>query len=43
MKAFVSGILVTVVVSIGAWAVLGQLEYSAGDVYSSEQGSVRLD
>lgn len=43
MKAFVSGLVVMVVVSVGAWVVLDQLEYSASDVFSSEQGSVRLD
>lgn len=43
MKAFLAGIVVMVVVSVGAWAVLDQLDYAASDVFSSEQGSVRLD
>jgi hypothetical protein len=41
MKAFISGVLLMVVISVIAWAALDQLGMSAGDVFTSKQ-SVRL-
>jgi len=41
MKAFWGGILLMVVISVAAWAVLDSLGMSAGNVYSSQE-SVRL-
>jgi hypothetical protein len=42
MKAFWSGMLMMVVISVLAWAVLGIVDMSAEGVFTSGQGSVRL-
>lgn len=43
MRAFVLGIAVMTIISVGAWFVLTQeLDYSAAAVYQSDHGSVRL-
>jgi|GEM_PF-2850956 len=41
MKAFWGGVIVMVIISVGAWAVLGTVGMSASDVYASDR-SVRL-
>lgn len=41
MKAFLSGMLLMVVISVIAWAVLDTVGMSASDVFTSG-GSVRL-
>lgn len=42
MKAFWSGVLLMLVFSVLAWAVLGTIDMSAQGVFTSGQGSVRL-
>ena len=42
MRAFWSGVLLMMVISVLAWAVLGTIDMSAQSVFSSGQGSVRL-
>lgn len=42
MRAFWSGVLLMVVISVLAWAVLGTIDMSSQGTYSSGQGSVRL-
>ncbi len=42
MKAFLTACAVTILVGVGAWAVLGSIDMSASDVYVSHNGSVRL-
>ena len=41
MKAFLGGVVLMVVISAAAWAVLDNVGMSASDVFTS-QGSVRL-
>ena len=42
MKAFLSGVGVMIVLAVVAWFGLDQLGMSAGEVYSSPNGTVRL-
>lgn len=42
MKAFLSGVVLMIVVSAVAWLVLDSLPYGAEDVFTSGRGSVRL-
>ena len=42
MKAFLMGVGAMVVITIAAAAGLGALDMSAGSVYSSTSGNVRL-
>jgi hypothetical protein len=42
MRAFWSGILLMVVISVLAWAVLGTIDMSSQGMFTSGQGSVRL-
>ncbi|WP_280176932.1 hypothetical protein [Roseibium aquae] len=44
MNAFLAGIVACAAITIGAWYVMThQLDYSASQVYSSANGTVRLD
>lgn len=42
MKAFWAGVVAIIVLTVGAWAILDQVDMSSRDVYSSSHGSVRL-
>ena len=41
MKAMLMGFVAMAVIAVGAWYALGQMGFSAADVYSGE--NVRLD
>lgn len=44
MKAFVSGVALCAIISVGAWFVLTQaMDFSSATVYRTNPDSVRLD
>ncbi len=42
MKAFITSLIVMAVIAVGAALGLGAVDMSAGSIYSSEAGNVRL-
>lgn len=42
MRAFWASVVAIIVISVGAWAILGTIDMSSQDVYTSTRGSVRL-
>ena len=42
MKAFIGGIAVMIVISVGAAVVLDSMDFSSQDRFTSTNGSVRL-
>ena len=43
MKSVVVGIAAMIIISLGAWIVLGSFSQTSGDAFVSENNSVRLD
>lgn len=42
MRAFWASAAAIVVLTVAAWAILGNVDMSSQDIYSSSYGSVRL-